>query len=102
MLSKLALYHLSHVSSHCGSGYFADGVSLFVQASPGSHQFSYFILPTIAGMTDARHHSQLFSVEMGSHERFCTGWPETIILLITVSQVVRITSSALARVTLPA
>jgi hypothetical protein len=39
---------------------------------------------------------------MGSHERFCTGWPETIILLITVSQVVRITSSALARVTLPA
>jgi hypothetical protein len=31
--------------------------------------------------------AQLFSIEMGSHEPFCLGWPGIIILLISASSV---------------
>jgi hypothetical protein len=47
------------------------------------------MLLTIAGMTGAYHPAQLL-VEMGSHELFCSGWPRTMILLISASQVAQI------------
>jgi hypothetical protein len=53
-------------------------------------QFFYFRLPTIAGMTGTQHHTQLFSLEMGSHKLFCPGWLRTMILPISTSQVARI------------
>jgi hypothetical protein len=42
-------------------------------------------------MTGACHHTQHFSFVMGSWELFCLGWPRTMGLLISVSQVARIT-----------
>jgi hypothetical protein len=51
-----------------------------------------FILPSVAGMTGAHHHAQLFSVEIGSHEHFCQGWPETMILPNSTSHVAGITA----------
>jgi hypothetical protein len=39
-----------------------------------------------------RHHA-LQLVEMGSQEPFCPGWPQTVILSISISQVARITAS---------
>jgi hypothetical protein len=40
------------------------------------------------------HHAQLFSVEMGFCKLFCPGWPWTVILSISVSQVARITGES--------
>jgi hypothetical protein len=40
-------------------------------------QSSYFRLPIIAWMSGMCHHTQLFSVEMGSCKLFCPGWPGT-------------------------
>jgi hypothetical protein len=54
-------------------------------------QFSYFTLPTIAGMTSAHHHAQLFSYEMESHKLFSLDLPLSMILPISISQVARIT-----------
>jgi hypothetical protein len=39
----------------------------------------------ITGMTGMRQHTWLFSIEIGSHELFCLGWPGTMILLISAS-----------------
>jgi hypothetical protein len=38
-------------------------------------------------MTDRHHYAQLFSVEMESHKLFCSGSSETVILLISATQV---------------
>jgi hypothetical protein len=46
----------------------------------GSH-----FLPRPAGMTSMCNHTQLFSIEKGSHKLFCPCWPRTSILLISVS-----------------
>jgi hypothetical protein len=32
------------------------------------------MLVAIAGMTGVSHHTQLFAIEMGSHELFCFAW----------------------------
>jgi hypothetical protein len=45
------------------------------------------MLPAVAGMTGAHHHTWLFSVEMGSCKHFCPGLPETAIYSISASQV---------------
>jgi hypothetical protein len=45
------------------------------------------MLPTVAGMTGLYHHAQFFSVEMESRELVCLGWPGTMILPISASQV---------------
>jgi hypothetical protein len=50
-------------------------------------QSSYFKLPAIAGMTDAYHHTQGFSLEMESCKHFCLGWPRILILPISASLV---------------
>jgi hypothetical protein len=47
-------------------------------------------LPTIAENTTMHHGTQLFSTEMGSYELFCPGWPGTLILPISASQVARV------------
>jgi hypothetical protein len=41
-------------------------------------------------MTGTGYHAQLFSIEMGSH-KLLPFWPENMILLISASQVARIT-----------
>jgi hypothetical protein len=46
---------------------------------------SHYKLPAIAGLTGMGHHTQLVSVEMGSHKLFYPGWPGTRILLISAS-----------------
>jgi hypothetical protein len=66
MLARQALYHLNHSSSPFCSGNF--GV-IFCPGQPGLW-FTYFTLHTIAGMTDVHHHTQLLSIEMGSHRIF--------------------------------
>jgi hypothetical protein len=48
------------------------------------------VLPCIAGMTGTCHHAQLL-FEIGSHKIFCPGWPQTTVLLISVSLEARIT-----------
>jgi hypothetical protein len=68
VLAGQVLYHLSHASSPFCSGYFGDRISLFYPGQPGP-QSSYFIVPAIAGMTGASHHSHLL-VETGSRELF--------------------------------
>jgi hypothetical protein len=45
-------------------------------------QSSYFKLPAAFEVTGAHGHTQLFSVEMGSHTLFCLGCPETMTLYI--------------------
>jgi hypothetical protein len=47
-----------------------------------------FCVPGMTGMYD---HAQLLLTEMGSHELFCLGWPQTTILPKSASQVARIT-----------
>jgi hypothetical protein len=49
------------------------------------------MFPAVAGMTGAHHHAWLFSIDMGFQLLFCLGWPWTTILLISASQVARIT-----------
>jgi hypothetical protein len=41
-------------------------------------------------MTGVHHHTQLLTIEMGSHELFAWDTPRTTILLILASQVVKI------------
>jgi hypothetical protein len=48
------------------------------------------MFPTEAAMTGTDHHA-FFSVEIGSQELFAWGWPQTVILLISASQVASIT-----------
>jgi hypothetical protein len=67
-------------------------VLIFAQAQPGPLS-SYFTLSTVAGMPGACHYAQLFSLEMRSHKKkffhpSCLG---TLVLLISASQVARIT-----------
>jgi hypothetical protein len=73
------------------SGYFGDRISLFALARQSGPQFSYFKLPTIAGMTGMCHHNQLFPIEMESHKHFCLGLPGTSVILISAPQVAEIT-----------
>jgi hypothetical protein len=71
-------------------------VCLFVEL--GSHflpqpawtEIFLFLVPPIAGMTGAHHHTKLFSVEIEPHELFGPGWPGTVILTISASKVGRI------------
>jgi hypothetical protein len=46
------------------SGYFGDSVHFFCPGQPGLWS-SYFTLPTIAGITGACHHTEIFPIEMG-------------------------------------
>jgi hypothetical protein len=48
-VTKQALYHLSHTSIPFCSGHFGDRVWLFAHAA--WNMSSYFMLPSIAGMT---------------------------------------------------
>jgi hypothetical protein len=89
-LSRQVLYHLSHASSPFFSGYFGDMVSHF-SSRPAWTMILLFKLPTVIGTTRVCHYTQLLSIEMGSHKLFCWGWPGTVILPITASQVSRIT-----------
>jgi hypothetical protein len=51
------------------------------------------MLPAVAGMTDIHHHAQLFFFKMRWElANFCPGWPRTVMLLISASQVARIIS----------
>jgi hypothetical protein len=52
------------------------------------------MLSAIGGMTDMCHHIQFFSVEIGSHKLSCLGWPGALILLISVSQISRMTGGS--------
>jgi hypothetical protein len=87
-LAKQALYHLSHISSPFGFGYFGDRLSLFCPCCLGLWS-SYVKFPTIAGMTGSGHHAQLFSIEMWSCKQlfdcFGLGWPFTVILPFSAS-----------------
>jgi hypothetical protein len=69
----------------------------------GSHASAQFDLDhdspiyafQVAGMTSTCHHTQLF---IGWYEvslTFCLGWPQTMILIISTSQVARITCVSL-------
>jgi hypothetical protein len=51
----------------------------------------HFTLPTTAGMAD---HLQcpVFGWDGGVSQTFCLGWPQTTVLLISASQVAKITS----------
>jgi hypothetical protein len=60
------------------SGYFEDWILLFAWTDL-DHDPPIFMLPAIAGMTSMYHHTQLFSIEMGSHKLFCPGWSGTVI-----------------------
>jgi hypothetical protein len=62
----------------------------FCSGQPGPLSFC-FTLPAIAEMTGAHNDTQLFSFEMGSHEHFCQGWPQTMIYPISASEIARIT-----------
>jgi hypothetical protein len=42
-------------------------------------------------MTDAQHHTQLFSIEMEIHKLFCPGCPGSVILVISASQAAKVT-----------
>jgi hypothetical protein len=48
-----------------------------------------FVLPGITGMMGVYHHTQPL-VEMGVSQTFCPGWPQTLILPISASNVARI------------
>jgi hypothetical protein len=88
-IARLALYHLSCAFDPFHSDSLKDRVSFFPD-QPGLPS-SYFMLPTIAGMTCMCHHIQLL-VDVGSHKLFAWGWPQTIKkLLIYTSWVARIT-----------
>jgi hypothetical protein len=52
------------------------------------------MLPAIAGMVDTHHHPQHFSIEMGSPDLLYPSWLGTMILLISASQVARITGTS--------
>jgi hypothetical protein len=56
----------------------------------GSYVFAWASLDHDLGMTSVHHHTQLL-VEMGVSLTFCTGWPWTLILLISASWVAGIT-----------
>jgi hypothetical protein len=57
---------------------------------------SYFTLPTLARMTGVCHHAQLFFCWGEVSQTFLSpGWPETVIFLISVSQVATIIDEAL-------
>jgi hypothetical protein len=43
------------------------------------------MLPAVARMTGIHHHTQSFSVEMGSWKLFYWGWPGSTILPISAS-----------------
>jgi hypothetical protein len=74
MLAWQVLYYLSHATS--------QGLT-FCWGQQGPH-WSYFKLPAITTPS-------FFSIEMGSYKLFCPGWPKTVILPISSSQVARIT-----------
>jgi hypothetical protein len=86
-LTRQALYQLIHVSKPICCGYFWD--KFFCSGQPGPW-YSSFKVPTIPGMKVVSHHSQLF-LKIGSHKLSCPGCPATTILLISASQVCRIT-----------
>jgi hypothetical protein len=52
------------------------------------------MLPSVAGMKGTYYHTQLFLLRWGSHELFCLGWPQTMILPISASPVAWITGQA--------
>jgi hypothetical protein len=80
---------LSHASRLFCSGYYENRVSLIARLVLTSS--SYFTLPSVAMMTNARHDIQLL-VEMGVVLTFCPCSPWTMIHSISGSQVARITS----------
>jgi hypothetical protein len=70
---RQALYGLSHTSSTFSSGYLRDRVSLFAQASLDLILL-HLSLPTISGISDGHHHTQLFLfAEIGVNRTFCLG-----------------------------
>lgn len=76
-------YLLSHVSSPFGSGYFWDRISLFAPVDLGHdpHKFEDDT-PVIP--------CPPFSMEVGFLELFPPGWPQTLILLLSVFWVPKI------------
>jgi hypothetical protein len=64
---------------------FEDSVSHFAQVGLDCN------LSAAAGMTGMDHHAQLFSIDIGSCKLFCLSWPGNAILLISASQIVRMT-----------
>jgi hypothetical protein len=58
-------------------------IGSFSPGKPGQ-QSSYFKLLMVAGMSAVYHHTQLFSVDMGSYKLFCLGWPGAMIFPISV------------------
>jgi hypothetical protein len=74
----------------------------FCPGQPGP-QTSYFTLPTIAGVMGTCHHAQLpslFPWGWGSPKLFCLGWPGTVILPMSASQVAKITDRHFQRLSL--
>jgi hypothetical protein len=89
VLAGQVFCHLRHFSSPFCSVFLEIGLA-FCPDQPGP-QSSYFKLSTIGGMTGVCHHTQLFSIEKGVSKTILSQWPVAVILLISASQVIRIT-----------
>jgi hypothetical protein len=70
------------------------GSLFFAQADLCWDSPNFMLLLSLGwGVTGTCHHTQLFSVEMGGLQNFffCQGWPWTVMLPISVSQLAEIT-----------
>jgi hypothetical protein len=85
-LVRQLVHHLSHSASPFGIGDFWDRVLLLC---PGQSRLqSDLCFPGVAGMTGTQHCTKPW---VGSQWTFCPDWPQTMILPISASQVVKIT-----------
>jgi hypothetical protein len=89
MLARQELYHLNNTSSPFYLRYFWNGV---FHLCPGSLDLIPYIHASyICVITNMWHQAQILRVDMGSHEFFYHGWPQTVILLISNPRVAKMT-----------
>jgi hypothetical protein len=100
VLARQVLYYLSHAFSPLFALVILEiGSSFLFRLAWSYHRVK--LLTSIVGMTGEHHHTQLFSVKMGSFKLFCLGWPETSFFPISASQVAKITGVSHCNLALP-